>query len=51
MLRSDLCDLVMHILFLKEQLMLQEQVIGVEKIDLWYLKIMHHLLFAFQKLK
>ena len=38
MLRSDLCDLVMHILFLKEQLMLQEQVIGVEKIDLWYLK-------------
>ena len=39
----------MPILLLKEQLLLQEQVIEAEKTDLWHLKIMHHLLVAFPK--
>ena len=41
--------LVMPILLLKEQLLLQEQVIEAEKTDLWHLKIMYHLLVAFPK--
>ena len=52
MLRSDLCDytdLVMHILLLKELLLLQIQItIRMTKNQL--LEIMHHLFLAFQKL-
>ena len=49
-LRLDLCDFSHIYIAVKGTITVKEQAIGVKKIDPWHLKIMHHLLVAFQKL-